>query len=274
MKIFSLIRRALRRPLPPPVENTCWKIADCSLPGTAHLRRGRDCEDAVGWFRNDGLLGIGLADGAGSAAQAALGSALAVRTALLTLWNHHLDICPITASSARHALVIASQQALNTLCDRAAEMRAEPRDLACTLILVVAARDFAFAAQVGDGAVVVKDGEGNLTALTTPTNGEFANETILLGCSPTIDLQIGSLPRMPADVFRLKSIAAFTDGIQRLALKLPQGDPHPPFFTPLFDRFEHLAEPDMEKLLQEFLESPRVNARTDDDKTIALAHIP
>jgi hypothetical protein len=270
MKLLSLIRRALRPQLPPAVEKTCWKIADCSLPGTAHLRRGRICEDAVGRFVRDGLLGIAVSDGAGSAPQAALGSALAVRTALLTLLNHHLEICPITADNAAQVLAGTFSQTVNTLCDRAAEMGAEPRDLACTLIVVVASANFVFAAQVGDGAVVLQNDDGNLACLTKPTNGEFANETILMGCAPTMDVQIRSFgfPEFP-----LKSIAVFTDGLQRLALRMPPCEPHEPFFQPLFERLQCLTVPEMENFLQEFLDSSRVNARTDDDKTLVTAQI-
>ena len=244
----------------------CWKVAGCSLPGTAHVRRGRTCEDSSDWFASNELLVIAVADGAGSAAQAAVGSALAVRTALRTIKDIHLKICPITDKTATHALEITCQNTLNTLCAKAAESGTEPHDMASTLILVVATRSFVAAAQVGDGAVVVIDDKGNLTALTTPTNGEFANETVLLGCMPTLDVQIGTLTK-----FHLKSIAVITDGIQRLALRMPKGIPHEPFFNPLFERLQRLPESEMEKVLKEFLDSPRVNTRTDDDKTLVTA---
>jgi hypothetical protein len=274
MNVFSLIRQVFR-PKPSPADKSFrWRVAGCSRPGTAHLRRGRGCEDSIGWILQDDLLLIAAADGAGSAAHPKLGSVLTVRSALTDLWNHHTSVCPVTAGTATKALTSACQNTLNCLAARASEIAAEPRDLATTLILVVADRSFVAAAQVGDGAVVVKDDEGNLISLTTPTNGEFANETILLGCSQNIDVKIRSLPNKSSDVIRLKSIAIFTDGIQRMALKLPLGDPHPPFFTPLFDQFERLTESDMENLLGDFLDSPRVNARTDDDKTIAVAHLP
>ena len=266
MTILSLFQRAFF-PKPTPAAKNCWQVVGSSRPGTAHIRRSKTCEDAIGWFISGELLVIAVADGAGSAAQAALGSTLAVRTALITLLDRH-EKCPVAAETATQALASACQTTLNTLAARAAEVDGDPGDLASTLIVVVANRSFVAAAQVGDGAVVVKDGDGNLTSLTTPANGEFANETFLLGCSQWNDVRIHSLPTNPDHVIRIKSIAVFTDGIQRLALKLPRGDPHAPFFIPLFDRLERLAEPDMQKLLQDFLDSPQVNARTDDDKSL------
>lgn len=268
MKILSLIRRAFFPLLPAVVPENSWKVAGCSLPGTTHQRRGRSCEDASDWFRSGELLAIAVADGAGSASQAALGSALAVRTALDTILDLHLKICPITAKTATQTLGITCQKTRDTLCAKAIEIGVEPSDLASTLILVVANRTFVAAAQIGDGAVVVKDQEENLTALTTPMNGEFANETILMGCGSPVDVQYKSLAK-----FRLKSVAVFTDGLQRLALRMPQGIPHEPFFMPLFERLQRLSEPEMEKMLNEFLNSPRLEARTDDDKTLITAQV-
>jgi hypothetical protein len=197
-----------------------------------------------------------------------LGSTLAVSTTLGSLLDSHTKVCPITSETAKSALALACQSTLNALSDKAAELDVEPRDLASTLILVVASQNFCAAAQIGDGAVVVTDDNENLIALTTPINGEFANQTALLGCMQTMDVQIGSLPE-----YRPKSIAVFTDGLQRLALRMPQGIPHEPFFRPLFKRFHDLPESEMENFLKEFLNSPRVNTLTDDDKTLVTAHV-
>ena len=57
---------------------------------------------------------------------------------------------------------------------------------------------------------------------------------------------------------------------------MPSQEPHTPFFTPLF-RFAASVEEDDEKRdaageqLAAFLSSERVNARTDDDKSLVLA---
>lgn len=115
---------------------------------------------------------------------------------------------------------------------------------------------------------VLQDVDGDIHALTKPANGEFANETILMGCSQTLDIHIHSF-----EEYRLKSIAVFSDGLQRLSLRMPECEPHVQFFEPLFERLQNVTEAEMEKFLQEFLVSARVNNRTDDDKTIVAAHI-
>ena len=66
-----------------------------------------------------------------------------------------------------------------------------------------------------------------------------------------------------------------SDGLIRLALKMPSQEPHPPFFHPLFGFTEAAAEEAgaAEKLAL-FLNSARVNDRTDDDKALVLAVRP
>ena len=67
-------------------------------------------------------------------------------------------------------------------------------------------------------------------------------------------------------------IAILSDGLQMLALKIPEYMPHAPFFSPLF-RFvaEVTDETEAKEQLEAFLRSPRVRKRTDDDLTLLLA---
>jgi hypothetical protein len=66
-----------------------------------------------------------------------------------------------------------------------------------------------------------------------------------------------------------------SDGLTRLALKRPNNEPHPPFFKPLFAFVESSASSNdpaqANDALVEFLTSPRVCERTDDDKALVLA---
>jgi hypothetical protein len=149
----------------------------------------------------------------------------------------------------------------------AAERGVAVRDLATTLTLLVAAPQLVAAAQVGDGAVVLSDWRGSPIALTLPKAGEYTNETTFL-VSP------GALKEVQVAVWRgvPTHVAAFTDGLQRLALKLPEGVPHTPFFDPLFRFVESdSAEEEAQSRLIGFLASRRIRQRTDDDLTLLLA---
>jgi hypothetical protein len=70
-------------------------------------------------------------------------------------------------------------------------------------------------------------------------------------------------------------VAIFTDGLQMLALNMESRTVHQPFFSDLF-RYLRMAN-DADKVsilngkLATYLDSPGINGRTDDDKTLFLA---
>jgi hypothetical protein len=67
-------------------------------------------------------------------------------------------------------------------------------------------------------------------------------------------------------------LALFTDGLQMLALHFASRSAHRPFFEPLFTTLREAANPEaLGGPLREFLDSPAVNERTEDDKTLVLA---
>jgi hypothetical protein len=69
-------------------------------------------------------------------------------------------------------------------------------------------------------------------------------------------------------------VAAFSDGLQRLAIDMARLTPHAPLFDRLFATMHAASaaqESELEPALERFLNRPEVNERTDDDKTLALA---
>ena len=102
-----------------------------------------------------------------------------------------------------------------------------------------------------------------------PTKGEYANVTeFVTDPMATEELQFdaGDMP--------IVDLAMFSDGLERLALDFNAGEVHAPFFSGLFPYLYrcspgHLLE--LESQMSAFLGSERVNARTDDDKTLILA---
>jgi hypothetical protein len=70
----------------------------------------------------------------------------------------------------------------------------------------------------------------------------------------------------------ISELAVLTDGLQRLALDFAIRAPYPAFFQPLFSGLRTAAGQDsLTEHFQAFLDSPRVNDRTDDDKTLVFA---
>jgi hypothetical protein len=72
----------------------------------------------------------------------------------------------------------------------------------------------------------------------------------------------------------IDEVAIFTDGIQRLALDYRARSAHTPFFAPLFAwlRPRHRGySRELSDSLAVYLNSEKINSRTDDDKTLILA---
>ena len=71
---------------------------------------------------------------------------------------------------------------------------------------------------------------------------------------------------------QIKNLAAFSDGLQNLALINTTYEPFEPFFSPLFEFLSGNSDrAQMEEKLGVFLGSEKICGRTDDDKTLLLA---
>jgi hypothetical protein len=282
------------------VTHPAWRVLGASVAGSSHRATGRGCDDAHGWR---------LLDGAGSAAHAAEGAEAAVSAALDSLSFALLRGGQPEDEGSRECLmrdmVEEARAALRDLaeanlpprppslrekgevfvhgdspprvgegpgggCDRAMQpcpQAASLQDFATTLLVAVVTDGWIAAAHIGDGAIVV-DSKTGMHALTLPDHGEYLNETVFLTSSDYRErARVVVLPRHGT-----RGVALLTDGLEALALNMAGGAPHSPFFTPLFG---FAAEPDAgEGELASFLESARVCARTDDDKTLLLAVLP
>ena len=248
-----------------------WKVVAASVRGSSHEKTGQPCQDAHAWLALPGpALVAAVADGAGSAPLAEVGAELAVRVAVDYVSRHAgAQDWPANDAGWRSLVGAALGKAREALLIEAAARGASPSDLATTLIILVAARGTVAAAQIGDGATVLGDREGNLLALTTPRSGEYINETTFL-VSP------GAVDEAQVVVWHgdAAHLAAVSDGLQMLALKMPEGSPHPPFFAGLFQFAAAANDAGAARgELEAFLGSPKVLERTDDDLTLLLATI-
>lgn len=173
---------------------------------------------------------------------------------------------PNLCEAAWKGHLIAAVKAAREAVEAEAAARGKPaRDLACTLLVAIVRPSLLAAAQVGDGAVVVGPAAGEILALTKPNFGEYLNETTFITAPEAPDPQLGFWRG------NLAHWAMLTDGLQMLALKMPAATPHPPFFLPLFEFIT--SAPDRaqaEAALVQFLRSPRIRERTDDDLTLLL----
>lgn len=232
--------------------------------GTSHNARNTPCQDAFRYQlfgESAEWLVIAVADGAGSAAHSEIGARLVCDEFISRVpnisWEKLVNRDEIVElfATVRDA-VMAEAERLNTV----------PRELACTVLLCVIGPTMATFAQLGDGAIVVQSNE-DLRTVFWPEPSEYANSTdFLTGVRFREAIQFATLSES------ISELAVLTDGLQRLALDFTTRQPYRAFFQPFFERLRSETEPAMlVEPFREFLDSPRVNDRTDDDKTLVFA---
>lgn len=246
-----------------------WRVVGASVCGSSHVRNSQLCQDAHHWqMLPDNILVAAAADGAGSASLGKVGAMVAVESAIENISKKQINQNILASdNSARTLLSEAILAAKTAVEEEAIASNRPPKDLATTLIVVVATPNVAVVAQIGDGVAVAKDSIGNLRALTVPDNGEYVNETSFL-TSPT------ALDSVQVNVWRqgITNIAILTDGLQMLAINMALGSPHKPFFLPLFDFVGNAQElKGAKEQLVKFLRSEKITQRTDDDLTLIIA---
>jgi hypothetical protein len=243
-----------------------WRVVGASVRGVSHLRSGHPCQDSHCWRQVGDLLVAAVADGAGSAPLAELGSCIAAHGAVEAAATRLAQAIP-TDDAGWQALLEGvletARQALQAEADRCQRSLA---DLATTLLVAIAGDYFVSACQVGDGAIVARLSDESFLAATRPPVGEYINETTFLTSNNYLAAaQFVTLRQ------HINGMILLSDGLQMLALKMPNGTPHLAFFAPLL-QFAALADPGRAQgQLQRFLQSPRIIQRADDDLTLLLA---
>jgi serine/threonine protein phosphatase PrpC len=253
-----------------------WRVVAASVLGKSHEKIKQLCQDAHHWeLLSEGVLVAAVADGAGSASLGKIGAIVASQTAVETIRLQYGEIASSGDVNAEDnqkwqlLLANALEAAKKAVEEEAIACKVTPRELATTLIIVVATPNLIAAVQVGDGVAVGCDRAGNIIALTAPQRGEYVNETIFL-VSPN------ALENIQVNVWRgvVANIAMLSDGLQMLALEMSGGKPHAPFFFPMFKFVANVTdERDAQEQLVAFLRSERISTRTDDDLTLLLATI-
>jgi hypothetical protein len=262
-----------------------WRTLSASVAGTSHVRAGQPCADVstVRVLKNaagESLLLAVAADGAGSSSRALQGARLACEAIVEQARRWHARPRATKhgrkRGGGRHDLRSFAREDVARFVDAArarlvaAARRGahDERDFSCTLLVALVDRHTGVFFQVGDGAIVYQAEDGRYVPALWPQSGEYANSTFFL-----TDADASS--RVQAARARsVHELALLTDGLQGLALQFGSRSAHGPFFAPMFARLRASNATRPRSLageLQSFLDSPAVNQRTDDDKTLVLA---
>ena len=252
-----------------------WRVAAATAVGASHLRDNTPNQDAVA-FRlvelGDGQVAIvAVADGAGSAPRSDEGSKIAVNAAVTTIAdgiNKHPAAAfgeHLAESLVRNAI----EGAKDAVVRHARRLNVSPHELASTLIVAFASDSLVTAAQVGDGAVIAFNMDGGAKTLCAAHTGEYANETTFI-TSRSKPHEIASVGH--ASGYEYDRMALITDGLQNLALKMPEREAFLGFWEPMLNDLAQTDEPEaVSERFHAFISGERVQSRTGDDVTIAIA---
>ncbi len=244
-----------------------------SAIGTRHEQRGLPCQD-YGNYRFEGPYLIGaVSDGAGSAKHSEVGSQIAVESALETLTKilrRQLIQEPTRDEIEQVAPEFFAEMLDDILCTLHQEAILgdyKLRDLGCTLLAFFATPNWVAAMQIGDGLMMLRaHADAPYQLLFKPDKGEFINETIFITTPNACDYMSVCVEAVQAPF-----LCAATDGLERVAVRLQDWEPFAPFFEPFEECLTKLPTPEEQQTyLKTFLESPRLNAKTDDDKTMLV----
>ncbi|MFN7929173.1 MAG: PP2C family serine/threonine-protein phosphatase [Blastocatellia bacterium] len=250
-----------------------WKFGFASVLGTSHARTGTPLQDACAAEVVTDAAGVTVlvavaSDGAGSATQAQIGSRLACELFLADVKDYFVSGGTVAQLAQEFIVrwIARFQQAVQQQAGTQAIV-----DYACTLLAAVISPESAVYFQLGDGAMVAATREqaDAFTIVCWPQQGEYANTTNFL-----TDADAAAKCFFARHEHVVDEVALFTDGIQNLVLDYRNRAAHAPFFTPLFAWLRPRATGFSEELsasLAVYLNSDKINARTDDDKTLLLA---
>lgn len=246
-----------------------WKTVFDSVCGTSHKDTGLPCQDAcrVVELKVDGgtLLAVCCADGAGSASHAADGAEIVCDT-FIRITRRDCQSIESCEGINREKVIDWFREMRSEVETRANGLGVGIRELASTFLGAVVGESKAVFMQIGDGAMVTLEGEGYRTVFW-PQSGEFANITNFV-----TDAQFEERVEWVLYNHRVDELAAFSDGLERLILRFADRTVHHPFLSPMFAALRVAEDPEVYfEHLRHFLDSAKVNERSNDDKTLILA---
>jgi hypothetical protein len=252
-----------------------WRYAGASVLGTSHVGSSLPCQDAhaCALYRDKAgkeILVLVASDGAGTAKRADEGAQLATASfqeAVKEYWAGRAE-SEFDEAAFRRLIGIARAALVTKSLQQGESLRA----YACTFLVAVIGEEIAGYCQLGDGVMVVSEhGDGeDWSWVFWPQRGEFANATAFLTDDDALE-QI----EVEISCRHVEEIAVLTDGIERMVLKYDTHTVFSPFFETMFSpiRASSVVGPNaaLSEALATYLNSPQVNQRTDDDKTLILA---
>jgi serine/threonine protein phosphatase PrpC len=251
-----------------------WRYAHASVTGQSHLNQDTTCQDRFACesfaTKNEGeILVAAVADGAGSTTEGEIGAEVACETFVeqikAFLQNSVASIDSLNEDFALHWIKYFQTK----IAEKASEKNKEIREFASTFVGVVVGRSSGIFYQVGDGGAVFSTSgkQESYRFGVEPADAEYVNMTdFLTDETATESLRFARIEEP------IQDLILFSDGIYSVAVDYQNNSPHEPFLIPMIAPLRNSLEVNgLNQKLESFLKSPKLNEKTDDDKTIVLA---
>lgn len=249
-----------------------WKYFYSTVKGTSHISSGTEkqdnCDSVMLNINGNNYLVSVVADGAGSAKHSDISSAyvckLFIRKTKQWLEKDSIE------NLSREVVSTWFEYFQKVIKRLVSLYKLETtRDFATTVLYALLSENLNIFVQIGDGIIAISD-EQELSAVFLPQNGEFINTTNFATQSNAKDIFM-----FKTSTEHVKQIAMHTDGIEQIAFDFANQKPFLPFFTMFFNAIENVKNigysESLSNQLEKFLQSERVNKKTDDDKTLFIA---
>jgi len=245
------------------------RLYGASVVGTSHLSTETPCHDNHAYqILPNGLGFIAcVSDGMGSASHAELGS-LTASTFIVNFLEKHLDV----KMDDEDIITLIKEGFIETndeLLEVAKINEVNIKDLNATLLVFVSFNGSQYYGQVGDCAAIGKI-EDAYEVIAKQQRGEYANATFSICNLESIENGIYE----KCDKF-YPMIALMSDGIESISISAKDKTVSHLFYDPFFKVFSHenYNQEEVQKSLERFLASDRINKKTDDDKTLLFVDV-
>lgn len=251
-----------------------WRVAQASAIGLAHINQNTECQDRFACrtikTAGDGEVLIAVvADGAGSTTDGQIGA----EVACAIFAEEVIDFLNAKNASLKSLNEEFGRRWISYFQEKIGETalanKKELRDYASTLVGAVIGRTSAVFYQIGDGGIVFSSSGApqSYRFAIAPVEAEYVNVTDFVTDETAVE-------RLRFELVEeaIEDLILFSDGIYAVAVDYQNNRPHEPFLMPMIAPLRNGGALDgLNEKLENFLASPKINEKTDDDKTIILA---
>jgi hypothetical protein len=247
-----------------------WRVFAATAIGKSHIDGGLPCQDAVAHRRVGDVLIAVVCDGAGSCALSDVGAAAVTQdvVALLAARAEAGALSPAMAIGLIFEAVAEAVAAVRARLDAEAIAHGTTfSDYSATMVGVIANGDGGCFFHIGDGLGIAQGAATDaVPVISTPENGEYANETYFITGEFWLDHLRLTRFSMPAT-----TIALMSDGAMPFVMAKNHAGFHRPFIEPVTRYLATVPDDDGSLALGGTLADPRTYLITGDDKALLIA---